>query len=223
MAHTATDQLLARIRAGDPVAIDLIIEQTVDRLRYYAHKRIRDFPAVRRLHETDDLLQEAMMRLRRALQAVKPEHAPDSFRRFLGLATEQMRRQLLDWNRHHYGPEGDGAHHASDPKAVDREGKITPQVEAAADPRSGPVSEVEWQEMHELVTKLPEDERQVFDLVYYQGMTQEEAAAVLGQSESTIKRRWRAARLRLHEWTKTNVSRPQDAGFKGAANRRNSP
>ena len=46
---------------------------------------------------------------------------------------------------------------------------------------------------------LPAEEREVLDLVWYGGLTQIEAAALLGISEPTVKRRWRAARLRLHE------------------------
>jgi DNA-directed RNA polymerase specialized sigma24 family protein len=39
----------------------------------------------------------------------------------------------------------------------------------------------------------------VFDLIYYQGLTRVDAAGLLGVSERTVKRRWRAARLRLME------------------------
>jgi RNA polymerase sigma-70 factor (ECF subfamily) len=46
---------------------------------------------------------------------------------------------------------------------------------------------------------MPEAEREVFDLLWYQGMTQEEAADLLGLSLSTVRRRWQAARLRLYE------------------------
>jgi DNA-directed RNA polymerase specialized sigma24 family protein len=41
------------------------------------------------------------------------------------------------------------------------------------------------------------EEREAFDLLFYQGLTQAEAATVLEVSERTIKRRWQAARLRL--------------------------
>jgi DNA-directed RNA polymerase specialized sigma24 family protein len=36
-------------------------------------------------------------------------------------------------------------------------------------------------------------------LLYYQGVSQTEAAAILDISERTIKRRWQSARLRLHD------------------------
>jgi RNA polymerase sigma-70 factor (ECF subfamily) len=46
---------------------------------------------------------------------------------------------------------------------------------------------------------MPDDEREVFDLLWYQGLTQVEAAAVIGVTDRTVKSRWRSARLRLHE------------------------
>jgi RNA polymerase sigma-70 factor (ECF subfamily) len=43
--------------------------------------------------------------------------------------------------------------------------------------------------MLEAIARLPEDEREAFDLVRIQGMTQAEAAGVLGVSPMTVKRR----------------------------------
>ena len=39
----------------------------------------------------------------------------------------------------------------------------------------------------------------MFDLLYYQGLSQADAAIVLGVCEFTVKRHWRDARLALHE------------------------
>ena len=46
---------------------------------------------------------------------------------------------------------------------------------------------------------LPDAEREIFDLLWYQGLSQREAAALLGITERMAKRRWRAARLKIHE------------------------
>ena len=54
-----------------------------------------------------------------------------------------------------------------------------------------------WTDFHREVEVLPADEREVFDLLFYQGLAQADAAAVLGVAEITIKRRWRGARMRL--------------------------
>jgi RNA polymerase sigma factor (sigma-70 family) len=48
------------------------------------------------------------------------------------------------------------------------------------------------------VDALPAEEREVFDLVWFQGLSQPQAAALLGVSEATLKRRWWSARQRLH-------------------------
>jgi DNA-directed RNA polymerase specialized sigma24 family protein len=46
---------------------------------------------------------------------------------------------------------------------------------------------------------LPTEEREVFDLLWYQELSHGEAAAVLGISERILRRRWLAARQRLHQ------------------------
>ena len=52
-----------------------------------------------------------------------------------------------------------------------------------------------WTEFHEAVARLPDDLRAVFDLLWYQGMAQAEAAALLGLAVPTVKLRWMKARL----------------------------
>ena len=46
---------------------------------------------------------------------------------------------------------------------------------------------------------MPDAEREVFDLLWYQGLSQAEAAALLGVTERVVRYRWRSARLKLHE------------------------
>src|SRR5262245_62555220 len=66
---------------------------------------LRGFPGVRQWEETSDVLQNVLLRLDRALQAVEVPSPRD----FLRLATAQIRRELIDLARHHAGPEGLGA------------------------------------------------------------------------------------------------------------------
>ena len=49
------------------------------------------------------------------------------------------------------------------------------------------------------IERLPEAEREVFDLVCIRGLTYAEAAAVVGVSEKTVQRRVNRARLLLAE------------------------
>ena len=52
-----------------------------------------------------------------------------------------------------------------------------------------------WAEFHEAVARLPDDLRAVFDLLWYQGVSQAEAAVLLGIAVRTVKLRWMKARL----------------------------
>jgi RNA polymerase sigma-70 factor (ECF subfamily) len=53
--------------------------------------------------------------------------------------------------------------------------------------------------MLEAIEGLPDDEREVFDLVRIQGLTHAETATVVGASEKTVQRRLNRARLLLAE------------------------
>ena len=56
-----------------------------------------------------------------------------------------------------------------------------------------------WSLFHEQVERLPDELRETFNLLYYEDLSQEESANVLGVSVSTVKRRWQEARVRLHD------------------------
>jgi RNA polymerase sigma-70 factor (ECF subfamily) len=181
---------LDRIQAGDPSAQDELLRQVGGRLERLAHKMLARFPGVRRWADTGDVLQNASLRLLRALQEVRPANT----REFFSLAGEQMRRELLDLSKHFYGPLGLGANHAS--QAAHPDG----QAGAGEPPdRGDDAVELErWCAFHEGVAQLPAEEREVMGLVFYHGWTQAEIAELFGVNVRTIQRRWQSACLRLH-------------------------
>ncbi len=181
---------LQRLHAGDAAARDRLIEHVCDRLRRLTRKMLKGFARVRRYAETDDVLQNALMRLLRALQEVRPASA----REFLGLAAAQVRRELIDLARHFFGPQGAGAHHASRPGESAGDHPDEP-----ADATLDPGALAEWREFHEQVGRLPAEEREAVDLLFYQGLPQADAAALLNVSVRTLQRRWQGAQLKLHE------------------------
>jgi len=183
---------IARLQKGDPAARDALLACAAERLRRLAHRMLRTYPRVQRWEQTDDVLQNALLRLCRTLSDVPPRTATD----FLRLAALNIRRELLDLAKHYYGPQGHGAHHAT--VNPDREGRPGPP-EAADGPSCEPSRLAAWGEFHRQVERLPEEEREVFDLLWYQGLAQAEAAELLHVSERTVKRRWQSARLRLYE------------------------
>jgi RNA polymerase sigma-70 factor (ECF subfamily) len=181
---------LDRLQTGDPSARDELLRQVGGRLERLARKMLRRFPGVRRWAETDDVLQNALLRLLRALEQVRPADT----RQFFGLAAEQMRRELLDLGRHFFGPQGCGAHHASRAPGDD-------STDGGADPpdRADHPRELErWSAFHEEVEKLPAEEREVVSLLFYHGWQQAEVAELLGVTVRTVQRRWQAALVKLH-------------------------
>lgn len=192
METTQIDKLLGQLRAGDASARDELISHACARLTRLARKMLRTYPGVARWEQTDDVFQNAALRLCRALKSMTPE-SPSSF---FNLAAVQIRRELIDLARSHYGPHGLGAHHESlEGVGTNKESPLdSPAVDT-----SGPERLTDWTEFHEQVEALPVEKREVFNLVWYQGLTQAEAGALLGVTERVVKWRWRAARLAIHQ------------------------
>lgn len=189
-----TEGWLALAQSGDESAWDSIIDHSCERLRRLARRMLRNYPALRRWEQTDDILQTAVIRFHRSLRAVKPE----SSSQFYGLAATQIRRSLLDLTRHHFGPRGTGANHHSDDLRTD-DGKPGSTIESHAEIGQEPSTLAEWNEFHQAVGQLPEQEQQIFNLLWYDGMSQPEAASITGIPLRTLKRRWQSARLKLIE------------------------
>jgi RNA polymerase sigma-70 factor (ECF subfamily) len=181
-------EILASLHQGNPQAVDALMEHCADRLRELAHQQLSRFPAVKRWEGSDDLLQQAAVRLMHALREARPATAGQLF----ALASEVMRRQLVDLYRHYYGPQGMARHHAT-PR------EPTSHAAATAPASDDPHALSELTELHEHAGRLPAELRAVFDLRWYQGLTVEECAGVLGVSTPTVKRRWREARIVLQE------------------------
>jgi RNA polymerase sigma-70 factor (ECF subfamily) len=185
---TQLHRWLERIRSDDRAARDELLRALGARLERLAQKMLHRFADVRRWAETGDLLQNALVRLLRALEQVEPV----SMAAFFGLAAEQMRRELLDLARHFYGPQGIGANHATNGSG----GPAPPEPQSPADD----AQDLErWCAFHEAVAALPAEERAVVDLLFYHGQSQAEAAEELSVTVRTVQRRWPSARLLLHD------------------------
>jgi RNA polymerase sigma factor (sigma-70 family) len=176
---------LERMAAGDPLARDRILEIVAGRLRTLAHRMLARFPAVRRWDDTDDVFQNAALRLHRSLGQMQL----DSPRSVLALVATHVKRELLDLARRHTGPASSAANHATN---VFRAGNAAVHhVERAADE---PDDADRWEAFHAAIDALPPEPREVFHFVWYLGLDQKSIARLLGCSERTVKYRWRAAR-----------------------------
>ena len=177
-------QLLPLAVAGDNAALDALLHNYRDRLTFLTRRMLGDFQRVRRWAETDDVLQNALVRLVSAIKSVKPQTSRD----FFALATLQIRRELIDLARHYYGAEGIGANHDSHGRDDLDQPESRDELNSLA----------QWTELHEQIGLLPEEERDIVGLLFYQGLSQTDAAEVLQISLRTVQRRWHDALCKLH-------------------------
>ena len=175
---TQLQHWLDQARQGGAKASEALVQHACERLRHLTSKMLHGYPAVHRWEQTDDVLQNALLRLHRTLAKVQPE----TVRGFFQLAAKLIRHELIDLGRHYLGPQGLGANHVSEPDFVAVQDRVRT-----------------CNAFHELVESLAVEEREVVDLMFYQGMTEREAASALSVSERTVKRRWRSAKVKLYQ------------------------
>lgn len=186
---------LERLAAGDDSARDEILEVCNERLRTLSSRLLGKFARVRRWDNTDDVAQNAALRLYRALG----ESVPSSPRGLMGLMATQIQRELIDLARKHAGPMSYAANHGTNV----REGThgdvflVDEAEDASEEHEEIPLGR--WESFHAAVERLPEDHREVFKLVWYLGADRETAAKTLGMSVRTIGRRWLKAREMVAE------------------------
>ena len=164
---------LAGDAPADPLIRDLL-DRAVGRLELLcANMLYRSYPRLTRPPlrlETDEVVGAVVERLIKALGTVRPR----TVREFFGLANQHMRWELNDLAR--------------------RLDETPANVELAeglvrAPAGSDSVLTPDARRILEVIDGLPEDEREAFNLVRIHGLTQPEAAEVLGVSVKTVQRR----------------------------------
>ncbi len=195
MTDSQTDRAyhcLARAQAGDDAARDELLQLTRQRLTALTRVMFKDFPGLRRWVEADDVFQNATLRLHRSLEKVTLQ----SLREYYRLAARQIRRELIDLVRHYYGPQGIGANHESWNRPTSDDARPGPEPQGST---LEPERLAVWSEFHQHVERLTDEEREAFELLWYQGLTHAQAAEVLEVSTKTVQRRWKDACLSLRQ------------------------
>jgi RNA polymerase sigma factor (sigma-70 family) len=120
--------------------------------------------------QADELLGAVVERLLKALR----EARPTSTRQFFALASQHMRWELNEMARRlDNQPAAEELREESMPAPASSGSGLTPNA----------------RRMLEEIERLPEDEREAFELVRIQGMSQIEAGRLLGVSAATVNRR----------------------------------
>jgi RNA polymerase sigma-70 factor (ECF subfamily) len=128
--------------------------------------------------QPDELLDAVVERLLKAMRSVRPQ----TVRQFFGLANQHIRWELNDLVRRL----------DERPALVELDDK-----RVASPPSSGSMLTPNGRRMLQAIEHLPGDEREVFELLRIQGLTQVEAAGVLGVCAKTVQRRLNGALVLL--------------------------
>jgi RNA polymerase sigma-70 factor (ECF subfamily) len=188
-----------RMRAGDQGALNELIIHFERRLRSLTRKMIRDYPLVHSCEQTDDVYQKAVLRLCRALKALTPGSTRDLIR----LSAAQVRRELLNLARF-YRSRPDLLHRRELARqalldGTERYGATCPRVSDWLQSQDDVLLLDKWTDFHEAAAGLAEPSREVFDLIWYQGMTFEEVSRIQQVSVRTVRNRWNRARLSIYD------------------------
>jgi RNA polymerase sigma factor (sigma-70 family) len=187
MSDSPTTQLQALLdlppHQWDAEARRQVIGLAYGRLCLLARKILyEDFPRLGKVHASGSIVNEAVLRLLKALDQVHPPTA----REFFLLAAQTVRWVLLDLARK-----------ARRPGAV----ALPDVIEQAADPHAelDPARAAMWAEVHQRVEHLPEPQRAVAHCLLYLGLSQADTAQLLKIHPRQVSRLWLSARLQLAE------------------------
>jgi RNA polymerase sigma-70 factor (ECF subfamily) len=177
-AHTTAvvQRYLDELAGGAPTepVVRALLGQAVRRLHLLCATLLhRSYPRLTRPPlnlQADEMLSAVVERLIKALREARPA----SVRQFFSLAGQHMRWELNEMARRL----------DEQPPAVELHTGLVPAPDSSD---SGLTPDA--RRMLEAIGSLPEGEREAFDLVRIQGMTQAEAAGVLGVSAATVNRR----------------------------------
>jgi RNA polymerase sigma factor (sigma-70 family) len=182
---TAAVQRYLDALAGDQPAepiVRALLDRSVRRLQLlctnllYRRYRRLTLPPVNL--QPEEMLDAVVERLLKAMRSV----CPQTVRQFFALVNQHMRWELNDVARRL----------DEQPTAVEVREDMVP-----APASSGSVLTPDSRRILKAIDELPEDEREVFGLVHVQGLTQGEAAEVLGVSVRTVQRRLNRSLLLL--------------------------
>jgi RNA polymerase sigma factor (sigma-70 family) len=172
---------LAGEKPAEPI-VRALLDRSVRRLHMLCanllHRQYRRLTLPPLNLQPDEMLSAVVERLLKAMRSVRPE----TVRQFFALVNQHMRWELNDLARRL----------DEQPADVELHEETVPAPSSSAS-----VLTPDGRRMLEAIDRLPEEEREVFGLVRVQGLTQTEAAEVLGVSPKTVQRRLNRSLLLL--------------------------
>jgi RNA polymerase sigma factor (TIGR02999 family) len=177
LPSNTVDNLLAKLEAGDELALHAVFPLVYNELRRVAHRYLRNERPDHTLQSTA-LVHEAYLRLEKQGGEFKNrEH-------FVAICAQLMRQILVEYARSRKAQKRDGGYRLSLSDGVP--GKA-PSVDMIALDDA----------LNELA-KLDRQQSRIVELRFFGGLSIEQTSRVLNLSPTTVKRHWATARLWLH-------------------------
>lgn len=176
--------LMAELMAGRDSALDLLMERWEGPLRSFAHRYLQNAT------DTDEVVEETFVRVYHK----RADFIPGSnFSAWIFTIAANLCRHRLRWRRRHPSesidiPDGDGV-----------PGLGSTLASAGADPAVATEGNERIAALRAAVAALPEEQRSVFLLHSYEGMSYRDIAAVVGCSERGVETRLYRARQALRD------------------------
>ncbi|MFO0810725.1 MAG: sigma-70 family RNA polymerase sigma factor [Gemmataceae bacterium] len=183
---------VAELQAGRPQAAGPEFRKILARVELLSRAMFKKFVRVGRFVEVEDVTQNVLVRMLRALESTRP----NSTRHFYSLTNELIRRELLDLARHYYGPRGHGSN-LTGVVVGGGEGEFAPADTGATDAGGAELDRLTI--FHEAIAELPIEQREAVGLTYYHGWTQAQIAELFQVSVRTVQRWTEAAATALRE------------------------
>ena len=184
LSDTPDQTLVTRVARGDSAALEALYDRYASRVLGMALKVIGDQALA------EDILQETFWRVWQNAAAYQSHLGP-----FTGWLFRIVRNLSIDaYRRRNVRPQAILSANGSDPildETPDPDMDVAEQAQAILANR----------QIRTALASLPDVQRQVIELAYYQGLSQSEIAEVLGWPLGTVKTRLRTAMEHLRqEW-----------------------
>lgn len=172
-------ELIEKMKEGDASAREELFAKAFSQLERMTRKRLdQQFGRLRlRGVETGDILDDAMVQLVKRLKEGSDLEHLSSERDFFVMVAQYVRWALFNTA-----------------KKFAHQGAELPPDDFIAGETVHPFSLEQMTAFHAEVENLPQEQREVFELLYFCEKTYEEAAELLGVHRDTIKRRYRDAK-----------------------------
>lgn len=196
MTTVQIQRQIESLNAGDDNARKALLDFAHHRLQALTARIFHsDFHRLRHHEETAGIISELYLRLNRRLEGQQFEDVGH----FMRWSACEIRFLLVDMIRRYTG-------RGNRPEQVSlRVRNDSTSSLGIGEPFEDAQHLLFWYAFHDAIKELPKPDQELVELIWFQNLSQAEVATILGVSISTIKKRWRIARIQIQRALPSNL------------------